>query len=176
MNALQGKTVRQVVMALRADDHNQERLSNWLQAVQQLNAEYVLLVSEPRADRVATILGQQFNEAEKQLKGADINWTIVRTNFFTDNLLFYAKDIKSKKRLALPLSSDGSFAPIQADDAATAVCTILSDCQKHHGKVYELTGSKTKVNILASLYGLVADSCRVSLDWGGFGSSTLWHF
>lgn len=145
VKALRGQTLRQVVMAVRADDHNLERLNNWLQAIQQLNAEYVLLVSEPRADRGTTLLGQHYYEIEKSLRKMDINWTIVRSMFFIDNLALYSNDIKSKKRLALPLSKKGYFAAIQAEDVSLAICTILADCQKHHGQLYELTGPKTKV-------------------------------
>lgn len=146
VDALRGKTIRQVVMAVRADDRNAERINNWLQAVKQLNADYVLLVSEPRADRGTTLLGQHYYQIEKAIQQMDLNWTVVRSMFFVDNLALYSKDIKSKKRLALPLSKKGYFAPIQAEDVSMAICSILADCQKHHGKIYELTGPKTKVS------------------------------
>jgi uncharacterized protein YbjT (DUF2867 family) len=132
-------------MALRFDQDNLKHLENYVNAFKELKAEYVLLLSEPHADKEVTLLGKEFHQVEQLLQQKDMNYTILRTMFFTDNLALYAKDIKSNKRLALPLSKKGYFAPLQAQDVANAVCSILCDCQKHHGQVYEITGPKTKV-------------------------------
>jgi uncharacterized protein YbjT (DUF2867 family) len=106
----------------------------------------VLMLSEPAADKSDTFWGKQFHPLEEKLKSqSDIHFTIVRSMFFVDNLIFYQHELKQNKRLALPLGKKGYFAPILSKDVAHAVAMILSDCQKHHGKIYELTGPKTKV-------------------------------
>ena len=138
-------------MAARFDENNLQHMENYISGLKELNAEYVLLLSEPHADREVTLLGKEFHQVEQMLQQKQMNYTILRTMFFTDNLALYAKDIKSNKRLALPLSKKGYFAPLQAQDVATAVCAILCDCQNHHGQVYEITGPKTKVYCTCSL-------------------------
>jgi uncharacterized protein YbjT (DUF2867 family) len=120
-------------------------MESYIKGLKEAKAEYVLLLSEPHAERENTILAQEFHQVEEIVKNQGMYYTILRTQFFVDNLALYAKDIKSKKRLALPLASRGYFAPIQADDVADAVCDILCDCEKHHSKVYEITGPRAKV-------------------------------
>lgn len=132
-------------MAARFDEKNLERMGNYISGLKELNAQFVLLLSEPHADKENTIFGKEFHQLEQKLKQDGMNYTILRTMFFVDNLALYAKDIKQNKRLALPLSKKGYFAPVQTQDVAIASCAILSDCQKHHGQTYEITGPKTKV-------------------------------
>lgn len=145
-SCLKDKHIRQAVLAIRAGDHTVESVSHWLDGLKKVNCEYVLMLSEPAADKSDTVWGKEFYQLEQKLHNqSDIHFTILRSMFFVDNLIFYEHELKRNKRLALPLGKKGYFAPIHAADVARAVAMILSDCQKHHGKTYELTGPKTKV-------------------------------
>ena len=108
----------------------------------QPSIEHVILLSTFGADNEDYYFAQQFSEIEKHLHFSKFSkWTIVRPNFYAENLLIYADDIRSGK-LRLPIDI-GKFSPLSVADVATMVRNILSqDVSKHLGKIYEMSGPK----------------------------------
>ncbi|TPX37156.1 hypothetical protein SmJEL517_g01057 [Synchytrium microbalum] len=125
-----------------AESHQAEHLKSYIDAAKEAGVEYVLLFSSAGADKDVTIWGKQFHEIEDYLKRSVKNWTIVRSMFHAENFLLYAKEIKEHNTLTMP--TNDYFAPVSVLDVACAATHILKDCQKHHGKTYDITGVKAK--------------------------------
>jgi len=84
-----------------------------------------------------------FQEIEEAVKQCIKSCSIMRPNFYAENILLYAEQIKNGE-LPVPIH-DGKFAPVYLEDVADATCMLLSNpkkCQEHRGQVLTLTGSE----------------------------------
>jgi len=112
---------------------------NYIDAAKDAGVRFVLLLSNFKADRKDYFWGESFLKIEEHLKKSGIpSWTIIRANFYAQNLLLYKEQINAGE-LPLP-TADGKFAPIDVNDIGKAASSILVDSSKHHNRVYTLTG------------------------------------
>jgi len=75
---------------------------------------------------------------EKHLKASGLAWTLIKPNFFMQNLLGSARSIKANGTFAMPCGT-GTTAMIDARDVGAAIAVVLSGTG-HEGQSYELTG------------------------------------
>jgi uncharacterized protein YbjT (DUF2867 family) len=76
--------------------------------------------------------------AEESLKDSGVQFTILRCNSFMQNLLWFAKEIKSKSTFSLPMGV-AKTAPVDIRDVAAVASAILTS-EAHHGATYNITG------------------------------------
>jgi uncharacterized protein YbjT (DUF2867 family) len=100
---------------------------------------HVIKISSMEAapDAVATFPKQHF-EIEMFIKTLNINWTMVRPNFFMQNLLLFAAGIKNANLFALPLGA-AKTGMLDAADVGE-YCAALLQQAGHEGQTYEVTG------------------------------------
>jgi uncharacterized protein YbjT (DUF2867 family) len=75
---------------------------------------------------------------EEYIRASGIPWTMVKPNFFMQNLLGSANSIKTQKKFSLPMG-DGTTGMADIRDIA-AVCAEVLTGEGHTGKSYEITG------------------------------------
>jgi len=75
---------------------------------------------------------------EEYIRGSGLDWTMVKPNFFMQNLLSSAASIKAQRRLSLPMGN-GTTGMADIRDIG-AVCAEVLTGQGHAGQSYEITG------------------------------------
>ncbi|MCK6370288.1 MAG: SDR family oxidoreductase [Gammaproteobacteria bacterium] len=76
--------------------------------------------------------------AEEYIRASGLAWTMIKPNFFMQNLLGSAKSIKEKQSFALPMG-EGRTAMADARDIGAVAAEALSGAG-HEGQGYEITG------------------------------------
>ncbi|MEO7385952.1 MAG: SDR family oxidoreductase [Gammaproteobacteria bacterium] len=75
---------------------------------------------------------------EEYIRSSGVEWTMIKPNFFMQNLLASAASIKAQRRFSLPMG-DGTTGMADVRDIA-AVCTEVLMGTGHAGQSYEITG------------------------------------
>lgn len=75
---------------------------------------------------------------EEYIRASGVPWTMVKPNFFMQNLLASAASIKTNKKFSLPMG-DGTTGMADIRDIAS-VCVEVLTGKGHTGKSYEITG------------------------------------
>ena len=75
---------------------------------------------------------------EEYIRASGLQWTMVKPNFFMQNLLASARSIKEQGRFSLPMGG-GTTGMADARDIG-AVCAEVLTGKGHTGKSYEITG------------------------------------
>jgi uncharacterized protein YbjT (DUF2867 family) len=75
---------------------------------------------------------------EEHIRASGLPWTIVKPNFFMQNLLTSARSIKEQRRFSLPMGN-GTTGMADVRDIG-AVCAEVLTGTGHAGKRYEITG------------------------------------
>jgi len=76
--------------------------------------------------------------AEEYIRASGLDWTMVKPNFFMQNLLASAGSIKAQRKFFLPMG-DGTTGMADARDIG-AVCAEVLTGEGHAGQSYEITG------------------------------------
>lgn len=76
--------------------------------------------------------------SEEYIRASGLDWTMVKPNFFMQNLLASAGSIKEKRKFFLPMG-DGRTGMADARDIG-AVCAEVLTGSGHAGQSYEITG------------------------------------
>jgi uncharacterized protein YbjT (DUF2867 family) len=75
---------------------------------------------------------------EQYIRASGLAWTMIKPNFFMQNLLASANSIKTQNRFSLPMG-DGTTGMADVRDIA-AVCAEVLTGRGHEGRSYEITG------------------------------------
>ena len=111
------------------------------QAAKQANIRRVFKLSTVKSDPESPCqFFKQHAIAEQYLKQSGIEFTIVQSNSFMQNFLWFTHEMKTKGTLSIPMR-DAKTAPVDIRDIVRASSVILSE-EGHEGKVYNLTGSE----------------------------------
>jgi uncharacterized protein YbjT (DUF2867 family) len=81
---------------------------------------------------------QQHAIAEESLKTSGVAFTILRSNSFMQNLLWFAKEIKSESRFSLPMGA-AKTAPVDVRDVAAVASAILTG-EAQHDVTHNISG------------------------------------
>ena len=85
--------------------------------------------------------GKWHGQTEELLKSSGLGWTILRPNFFMQNLLGQAQTIASQGAI-YQVGGDARASLIDARDIAAVAARTLAD-EGHEGKTYTLTGPES---------------------------------
>jgi NAD(P)H dehydrogenase (quinone) len=118
-----------------------ERAKSAIKAAQQAGIKHIVRSSGMNADskssyeilKIAGII-------EDLVEESGLDYTFVRPNSFFQNFLTYHSYSIKSGGLYLP-HGNGKVSYIDVKDVALSVATILSNPEKHSGKIYTLTGS-----------------------------------
>lgn len=136
------KDVDDLFIVPTATDYKVSHARNYIRAAKRAQVKFVLLLSMTGADARNYLFADQFRDIEETLQREGIpNYCVLRSNFYMQNLLLYRDQLK-QGALPLPIHQ-GAFNPVDVDDIGRAAKVILSDCSKHAGKWYNLTGPES---------------------------------
>ncbi|TDJ46969.1 MAG: SDR family oxidoreductase [Gammaproteobacteria bacterium] len=91
---------------------------------------------------------------EEHIRASGLDWTMIRPNFFMDNLLGYGFSIKNEGSFALPMG-DGVTVMMDCKDIGLAIATVLAGAG-HAGRSYNLSGPELlSFHDVASQFGEV---------------------
>ena len=88
-------------------------------------------------------------EIEDHLKACGVDWTILRPNFFRQNLLKSAVAVRAEDRMIMPFPPDMPIAMIDVRDTADAAVRVLTG-EGYAGATYELTGAPVTLDECAA--------------------------
>jgi len=91
----------------------------------------------------------QHGIAERHLQESGTAWTIIRPNFFMQNLLNAAPTVKAQGKIVMPFPADLPIGMVDARDSAAVCATALLE-EGHTEQIYELTGALVTLNAAAA--------------------------
>jgi uncharacterized protein YbjT (DUF2867 family) len=135
--------VHSVFIIPSSDEKKVDHAKCYIDAAAECKVQYVLLLSMIGADDRNYLFANQFRDMEEYLTASSIHrFTILRANFYMQNLLLYKDQIKNENKLPLP-TGDGKFSPIDVEDVGRTAAVILNDFERHSNKLYNLTGPES---------------------------------
>ena len=96
----------------------------------------------------------QHGIAERYLQDSGTAWTIVRPNFFMQNLLNTAGAVKGQGKMMMPFDPDVPIGMIDARDSAAVCATALTE-DGYAEKLLEVTGALVTLNDCAAALSAV---------------------
>ena len=103
--------------------------------------DHLVKISSMEASANAgSAIPQLHYESEQHLKSLGPDWTLLRPNFFMQNLLMYSMSISKAGVFALPFG-DAKTGMIDVRDVGLAIAAVFAD-DRHRNKTYELTGAE----------------------------------
>ena len=130
------------VFLLSSGSQNQVREhGNAIAAAKHVGAKQIVKLSAfaVKADSPSMIF-RWHAETDRELAGSGLSWTILRPNFFMQNVAFFAETIKSQNAFYAPLAQ-GKASLVDVRDIAAVALKILSE-GSHSGEILEITGPK----------------------------------
>ncbi|MBE9108160.1 SDR family oxidoreductase [Nodosilinea sp. LEGE 07298] len=134
------------------------------QAAKRAEIRHVVKLSTVKSDPESPCqFFKQHAIAEQYLKQSGIKFTILQTNSFMQNFLWFAHEMKTKGTLALPMR-DAKTVPIDIRDVVRVGSAILTE-EGHEGKTYNLTGSELlSLQEIAEKLSIVANQKITYID------------
>jgi uncharacterized protein YbjT (DUF2867 family) len=118
------------------------REANFIRAAKRAGVRHVVKFSIlGAAPNSPSRLIQRHGEAEKMLEDSGIAFTMLRPNYFMQNLLWYIDDIKSQRVFCASLPETYKHSHVDARDIAAVAVAALTQ-SGHESKVYHITGSE----------------------------------
>lgn len=132
------------VFLASSDDPNQAELElSMLRACEKADVKHIVKLSAQSAGLNPPVsFGRVHREVEKAIEASNLNWTVLRPNFFMQSLIYFAKDIK-QGRLIAPLGS-GRVNMVDARDVAAVAAEVLMNPGIHAGRHYLISGPAPK--------------------------------
>ena len=119
--------------------HTYAHQSAFIEAAKRANVRRVVKLSAVGADAEAPEgFGKWHGQSEELLKSSGLGWTILRPNFFMQNLLGQAQQIAAQG-VIYQAGGDARASLIDARDIAAVAARTLTD-EGHEGETYVLTG------------------------------------
>lgn len=135
--ALEG--VETALLLTPPSPHTYTHQRDFVEASKRAGVRRVVKVSAVGADAAAPEgFGKWHGQAEEFLKASGLGWTILRPNFFMQNLLGQAHSIATQGTIYQP-GGDARASLVDARDIASVAARTLTG-EGHEGKTYTLTG------------------------------------
>ncbi|HVF43709.1 MAG TPA: SDR family oxidoreductase [Pyrinomonadaceae bacterium] len=135
--ALEG--VETALLLTPPSPHTYAYQRDFIESAKRAGLRRVVKVSAIGADAAAPEgFGRWHGQAEEFLKASGLAWTILRPNFFMQNLLGQAHTVATQGAIYQP-GGDARASLIDARDIAAVAARSLTD-EGHEGKTYTLTG------------------------------------
>lgn len=131
--------VERALMLPPPDPQMVERQSNFIKAARRAGTSHVVKLSAIGADASAAGgFSRWHGESEEELKASGLRWTMLRPNFFMQNLLGSAQTISGQGVFYQPVG-DAVASFVDARDIAAVAAGVLLE-EGHEGKTYTITG------------------------------------
>jgi uncharacterized protein YbjT (DUF2867 family) len=119
------------------------------------------------ADGPSQIMRDHYH-AEEALKASGMAWSIVRPNYFINNIMMFAPTVSADGKFMAPMPGDAPISMIDVRDTADCALTVLTQ-PGHGGKTYYLTGAVVSLNQVAAELTRVLgrEIAFVSVPWEG---------
>ena len=135
--ALQGCDKAFLLMANAREQLDLEK--GFVDAARAAGVSYLVKMSANGADSNSTSLLKRYHgDAEQYIRESGLGYTLVRPNFFMQNMLHIAGTIVAEDKFYMPMR-DGQVGIIDVRDVARFVLDVLTG-SGHDGKTYEITG------------------------------------
>ena len=137
MNGLAG--VRKALLVTPNGEQQADIEAAFVDAAVQCGVKELVKVSSMEAapDAVSAIPLAHY-QTEQRIRASNLGWTLLRPNFFMQNLLLYAAAVRATSTLPLPLGR-ARVAMIDARDVGRAAAIALTEAGHEH-RCYELSG------------------------------------
>lgn len=139
---------------------------NYIDAAKKAGVKFVLLLSVLHPDSEGYTWGSQFHKIERYLQESGLPWTIIRSNFYSQYLCLFKKQVENGN-LPLPIGN-GRFSPVDVADVADFARHILQNPSNYRYTTYDLTGpeslgAKDIANVLSQVLGhrVVHQDCDI---------------
>lgn len=111
----------------------------FIEAAQRAGLGRLVKMSANGADSASAAALKRFHgDAEERLRASGLPYTVIRPNFFMQNLLWMAAEIAARDSFSMPMGQ-GRVGIIDVRDVARFVLTVLTQ-PGHENKTYEITG------------------------------------
>ena len=137
-------------------------------AALEANVQHIVKMSSMEAVPGATSpIPKLHMQSENYIKNSGMNWTMIKPNFFMQNLLGSGKTIVEQNKFFLPMG-EGKAGMIHTKDVGTVIAKVLSE-DGHEGKNYEVTGPEILsfhdvAEIFSKVLGKKVDYINVPID------------
>ena len=130
----------ETALILLPNSENQLRLEKQLvDSAKQAGANRIVKMSSIEATPDATSpIPRLHLESEEYIKQSGLNWTMVKPNFYMQNLLASAATIKDQGKIFLPMG-EGKTGMIDTTDVGKVLAKVLSE-DGHESMNHEITG------------------------------------
>ena len=130
----------ETALILLPNSENQLSLEKQLvDSAKQAGAKRVVKMSSIEATPDATSpIPKLHLESEEYIKQSGLNWTMIKPNFYMQNLLASAGTIKDQGKIFLPMG-EGKTGMIDTTDVGTVIAKVLSE-DGHESMNHEITG------------------------------------
>ena len=135
--ALQGCDKAFLLMANAREQLDMEK--GFVDAARATGISYLVKMSANGANSNSTSLLKRFHgDAEQYIRESGLPHTLIRPNFFMQNMLHIAGSIVEEDKFYMPMR-DGQVGIIDVRDVARFILDVLTG-SGHEGKTYEITG------------------------------------
>jgi len=111
----------------------------FIEAAQGVGLGRLVKMSANGADSASAAALKRFHgDAEERLRASGLPYTVIRPNFFMQNLLWMAAEIAERDSFSMPMGQ-GRVGIIDVRDVARFVLSVLTQ-PGHENKTYEITG------------------------------------
>jgi uncharacterized protein YbjT (DUF2867 family) len=118
-----------------------ELQSNFVEAAKRAGLEYVVKFSAGGADSKSNRMFSRWHgQAEDALRASGIAWTMIRPNFFMENLFGMAPMVKECVIYQPTGTGRGAFVDVSDVASVAAACLMESG---HEGEIYDVTGPES---------------------------------
>ena len=137
-------------------------------AALEANVQHIVKMSSMEAVPEATSpIPKLHIQSENYIKNSGMNWTMIKPNFFMQNLLGSGKTIVEQNKFFLPMG-EGKAGMIHTKDVGTVIAKVLSE-DGHEGQNYEVTGPEILsfhdvAEIFSKVLGKKVDYINVPID------------
>jgi uncharacterized protein YbjT (DUF2867 family) len=133
------KGVTRLFLVAKDNPEQVQQHANVIEAAERHGVLHIVKLSAFGASTDSPISLMRWHaETEKQLKHADVSWTLLRPHLYMDNLLRAGDAVAEKKQLAAPMGRD-KFSLIDSRDISEVAAKVLYG-KGHASKIYTLTG------------------------------------
>ena len=120
--------------------HRVTQEANFLEAAKQTGIQHIVRLSIVGADSNSpSRLLRRHGQAEQQLADSGIPFTLLRPNYFMQNLLWYAEDIRTRGVFLASLPEATQHSHVDARDIAALAVVALTETGHEH-QTYHITG------------------------------------
>jgi len=129
----------QAVLILPNSKEQEELEVSFINAAAKSGVKHFVKLSSPEAVRGTTSPTPLAHiAAEDALKESGMDWTLVRPNFFMQNIIGYGAAAKETGKISVPLGK-GTVALTDSNDAGAFIAEVLTT-DGHIGKSYDFSG------------------------------------